>query len=116
MRLTRVLAALFSDARLKDPRYGRNSELAGEDPTLAGEYAVAYLKGMQQWAGAGAGARIKMNAYVKHYTACKSEVSLTSFAPWRVQVLRLTCVLVALFSDARLQIVLRPIDSISSAT
>jgi hypothetical protein len=66
---------------LKDPRYGRNSELAGEDPTLAGEYAVAYLKGMQQWAGAGAGVRIKMNAYVKHYTACESEVSLISFAP-----------------------------------
>ena len=33
---------------VKDPRYGRNSELAGEDPFLSGEYAVAYTQGMQQ--------------------------------------------------------------------
>jgi beta-D-xylosidase 4 len=64
---------------LKDPRYGRNSELAGEDPVLAGEYAVAYLKGMQQWAGEGSGARVKMNAYVKHYTAYGVETDRFNF-------------------------------------
>ncbi|MDA8539187.1 hypothetical protein N9K47_00420 [bacterium] len=69
---TSKLTGIVSSANLDLARYGRNSELAGEDPVLAGEYAVAYLKGMQQLAGAGAGARVKMNAYVKHYTACKS--------------------------------------------
>ena len=47
---------------IKDPRCGRNSELVSEDPLLTGQHAVAYLHGMQQWAGNGSGARIKMNA------------------------------------------------------
>lgn len=34
---------------VKDPRYGRNSELPGEDPFLSGSYAVQYLRGMQQY-------------------------------------------------------------------
>jgi beta-D-xylosidase 4 len=33
---------------VKDPRYGRNSEVPGEDPFLSGSYAVSYLHGMQQ--------------------------------------------------------------------
>lgn len=35
---------------VKDPRYGRNSEIAGEDPFLTGTYAQHYLQGMQQTA------------------------------------------------------------------
>ncbi len=58
---------------LQDPRYGRNSELPGEDPFLTGSYAVAMTGGMQPLqAGTGplAGKLYqKMMAYVKHYTA-----------------------------------------------
>lgn len=33
---------------VRDPRYGRNSELPSEDPTLNGEYAVQVVRGMQE--------------------------------------------------------------------
>lgn len=50
---------------VKDPRYGRNSELAGEDPVLAGAYAAAFVKGVQQRKGG----ILRSAAYLKHYTA-----------------------------------------------
>jgi beta-glucosidase-like glycosyl hydrolase len=53
---------------VKDPRYGRNSELPGEDPFLTGTYAQHYVQGMQQWS-TGAHPHLKMVAYLKHYTA-----------------------------------------------
>ena len=55
---------------VKDPRYGRNSELPGEDPFLSGSYATAYLRGMQQRSARG---HLKMLAMVKHYTAYSKE-------------------------------------------
>ena len=42
---------------VKDPRYGRNSELPGEDPFLSGSYATAYLRGMQQRSARGGDSR-----------------------------------------------------------
>eukprot|EP00658_Telonema_sp_P-2_P004662 TRINITY_DN11725_c0_g2_i2.p1 TRINITY_DN11725_c0_g2~~TRINITY_DN11725_c0_g2_i2.p1 ORF type:complete len:747 (-),score=170.82 TRINITY_DN11725_c0_g2_i2:277-2517(-) len=61
---------------LKDPRYGRNSELAGEDPFLSGEYATAYTRGMQQLSSQG---HLKMLSYLKHYTAYSVEASRFTF-------------------------------------
>ena len=50
---------------VKDPRYGRNSELAGEDPVLAGEYAKAFVRGVQKRKDG----VLRSAAYLKHYTA-----------------------------------------------
>ena len=72
---------------VKDPRYGRNSELPGECPFLSGSYAVAYTKGMQQ-VSAKTG-HLKMLAYLKHYTAYNKEsgrftwkANVTTFDFW----------------------------------
>lgn len=66
---------------VRDPRFGRNSELAGEDPYLSGRYASAYVKGMQQRAtGAGGQPLYKMRAYLKHYTAYSVETSRFTFS------------------------------------
>ena len=55
---------------VKDPRYGRNSEVPGEDPYLSGAYAVSYVRGMQQVSkDPGAKPFPKMLSYLKHYTA-----------------------------------------------
>lgn len=54
----------------RDPRFGRTSELPGEDPYLNGEYAVEYVKGMQQVDEKG---YVKMMAFLKHYTAYSRE-------------------------------------------
>ena len=56
---------------VKDPRYGRNSELPGEDPFLSGSYATSFVQGMQQLSGG----QQKMLAYLKHYTAYSKEAS-----------------------------------------
>jgi len=61
---------------VKDPRYGRNSELAGEDPFLSGSYAVAYTQGMQQVDENG---QLKMLNYLKHYTAYSVEAHRFTF-------------------------------------
>ena len=59
---------------VKDPRYGRNSELPGEDPFLTAQYAINYVKGCQQVSNKPGGKPFpKMLAYLKHYTACKSD-------------------------------------------
>ncbi|CAL0334449.1 unnamed protein product [Lupinus luteus] len=50
----------------RDPRWGRGQETPGEDPVLAGKYAVSYVRGLQ---GDGAGNRLKVAACCKHYTA-----------------------------------------------
>ena len=54
----------------RDPRFGRTSELPGEDPYLNGEYAVEYVRGMQQTDDRG---YLKMMAFLKHYTAYSHE-------------------------------------------
>ena len=51
----------------RDPRFGRNSELPGEDPLLSGTYATHLLRGMQEEDPNG---HPKMIAYLKHLTAC----------------------------------------------
>lgn len=69
---------------VKDPRYGRNSELPGESDFLSGSYAVAMTNGMQavgQGTGALAGKTYqKMLAYVKHYTAYSVETNRFVFS------------------------------------
>ena len=64
--------------QVKDPRYGRNSEVPSEDPFHSGSYAVSYLRGMQQMSSAPR-PRMKMLAYVKHYTAYNVEASRFTF-------------------------------------
>jgi len=57
---------------VRDPRFGRNSELPGEDPLLTGSYATEYVKGQQQRDAKGF---LKMRAYLKHYTAYSVETN-----------------------------------------
>ncbi|KAH7865309.1 hypothetical protein Vadar_004939 [Vaccinium darrowii] len=49
----------------RDPRWGRGQETPGEDPVLASEYAVRYVRGLQE----NDGDRLKVAACCKHYTA-----------------------------------------------
>ena len=56
----------------RDPRFGRTSELPGEDPLLNGMYAAAMVKGMQTHDQAG---YPMMLAYVKHFTAYSTETN-----------------------------------------
>ena len=69
---------------MKDPRYGRNSELVGEDPFLTGSYAAAYGNAMQVLKSGknGLGKKMyqKMLSYVKHYTAYSVEASRFTFS------------------------------------
>ena len=53
-----------------EPRFGRNSELPGEDPYLAGEYASEMVRGMQEPDAAGVPRTI---AYIKHFLAYRRE-------------------------------------------
>ncbi|KAL7157208.1 hypothetical protein ABFS83_02G062100 [Erythranthe nasuta] len=52
----------------RDPRWGRGQETPGEDPLLSGQYAVAYVKALQQ-RDDGDQTRLKVAACCKHYTA-----------------------------------------------
>lgn len=65
----------------KDPRYGRNSELPGECPFLAGTYADHYTQGMQQVSEKTG--FYKMLSYLKHYTAYNKEADRFS---WKANV------------------------------
>jgi beta-D-xylosidase 4 len=66
---------------VKDPRYGRNSELPGEDPHLSAEYATAYVRGMQQSRpGPNGEAIYRSRAYLKHYTAYSVETNRFTFS------------------------------------
>ncbi|CAM8894368.1 unnamed protein product [Rhodiola kirilowii] len=49
----------------RDPRWGRGQETPGEDPIVAAEYAIRYVRGLQ---GDDA-ERLKVAACCKHYTA-----------------------------------------------
>ncbi|XP_073009532.1 probable beta-D-xylosidase 2 [Typha latifolia] len=56
----------------RDPRWGRGQETPGEDPTVSGRYAAAYVRGLQQpYGGKGSHGRnrLKLAACCKHYTA-----------------------------------------------
>jgi hypothetical protein len=52
----------------RDPRFGRLSELPGEDPFHSGQYASAMVRGMQK---EDANGHPKMIAFLKHFTACE---------------------------------------------
>lgn len=52
----------------RDPRWGRGQETPGEDPVLTSQYAVAYVKGLQQ-RDDGNKQKLKVAACCKHYTA-----------------------------------------------
>jgi hypothetical protein len=55
---------------VRDPRFGRNSELPGEDPFLSGSYAVAMTRGMRETDARG---HPMMVSYLKHFTAYSRE-------------------------------------------
>ena len=64
-----ILAQCATDTReqiIRDPRYGRNSELPSEDPTLSGHYASEMVRGMQEGPDT---KYMKVHASLKHYTA-----------------------------------------------
>uniref|UniRef100_A0A2P2NM37 Putative beta-D-xylosidase 5 n=1 Tax=Rhizophora mucronata TaxID=61149 RepID=A0A2P2NM37_RHIMU len=55
----------------RDPRWGRGQETPGEDPLVVSEYAVNYVRGLQD-VGEGrnfTGDRMKVSSCCKHYTA-----------------------------------------------
>ena len=56
----------------RDPRFGRSSELPGEDPTLSGVYATEMVQGMQEEDAHG---YPKMLAFLKHFTAYSTETN-----------------------------------------
>jgi beta-D-xylosidase 4 len=66
---------------VKDPRYGRNSELASESPFLSGQYAASFVRGMQQISNVTG--HLKMISYLKHYTAYSKEAGRFS---WKANV------------------------------
>jgi len=51
---------------VRDPRFGRNSELPGEDPFLSGNYAAEMMQKMQEEDKAGYPRAVM---YLKHFTA-----------------------------------------------
>lgn len=54
----------------RDPRWGRGQETPGEDPNLAGKYAVSYVRGLQEATGGRSGyLHLKVAACCKHFTA-----------------------------------------------
>lgn len=61
----------------RDPRWGRGQETPGEDPVLTGNYAVAFVRGMQERndhleieAGdSSSGFKLKTSACCKHFSA-----------------------------------------------
>jgi len=60
----------------RDPRWGRGQETPGEDPKINGDYAVAYVTGLQ---GDDA-TYLKTSACLKHYAAYSEEQGRNSFA------------------------------------
>jgi beta-glucosidase-like glycosyl hydrolase len=57
---------------LRDPRYGRNSELPGEDPFMTGSYGVAFVSALQT---PDANGHPRVNAYLKHFDAYATETN-----------------------------------------
>lgn len=55
----------------RDPRWGRGQETPGEDPMVTGEYAVAYVRGLQgdSFRGGKLGDHLQASACCKHFTA-----------------------------------------------
>ena len=51
----------------REPRWGRNIETPGEDPYLSGQYAIEFVRGMQE--DGDDGGRLLASACCKHYVA-----------------------------------------------
>lgn len=64
----------------RDPRWGRGQETPGEDPFWSGEYAAAFVRGMQE----GEDARyLKVSACCKHFGAyVEGRCGLIRFGCW----------------------------------
>ncbi|KAG7386520.1 hypothetical protein PHYPSEUDO_015530 [Phytophthora pseudosyringae] len=63
----------------RDPRWGRGQETPGEDPYLTGEYAVAFVRGLQGEAmegreGGEQNKFLKISSCCKHFSAYSQEV------------------------------------------
>ncbi|GMF46279.1 unnamed protein product [Phytophthora fragariaefolia] len=63
----------------RDPRWGRGQETPGEDPYLTGEYAVAFVRGLQGEAMEGHESAeeskfLKLSSCCKHFSAYSQEV------------------------------------------
>ena len=67
----------------RDPRYGRTSELPGEDPFLSGQYAVAMVRAAQgnDDYESGKSKFLKMTLGLKHYDLYSVEEPRPSFIP-----------------------------------
>jgi len=61
----------------RDPRWGRGEETPGEDPTINGEYAQAFVTGMQ---GDQSSGYLKVSSCLKHYAAYSEEAGREGFA------------------------------------
>ncbi|RLN73890.1 hypothetical protein BBJ28_00006355 [Nothophytophthora sp. Chile5] len=55
----------------RDPRWGRGQETPGEDPFLTGEYAVAFVRGLQGEAMEGHEQEANNNTFLKLSSCCK---------------------------------------------
>jgi beta-glucosidase-like glycosyl hydrolase len=66
----------------RDPRWGRGQETPGEDPTLNGEYAEHYVRGLQgaDLSADASGGFLLTSACLKHYAAYSEETGRDSFA------------------------------------
>ncbi|KAM2041301.1 hypothetical protein FF1_034883 [Malus domestica] len=55
----------------RDPRWGRGQETPGEDPLVVSDYAVNYVRGLQEVSEGNktGGDRLKVSSCCKHYTA-----------------------------------------------
>ena len=67
----------------RDPRFGRTSELPGEDPFLSGTYATEMVRGGQGLDAfeSGDSNHLKMTLGLKHYDLYSVEVDRPSFIP-----------------------------------
>lgn len=63
---------------VRDPRFGRNSELPSEDPFLTGSYAIGYVRGMQFGEDPH---YLKMISGLKHFGFYSYETDRCSFIP-----------------------------------
>lgn len=64
----------------REPRWGRNIEVPGEDPILSGEYAVAFVKGME--AAPEDPYHLQASACCKHYVANEMEHATENGVTW----------------------------------
>merc|ERR1719199_723092 len=64
----------------REPRWGRNIETPGEDPYLSGEYATAFVQGMQN--SPEDPSHIQASACCKHYAANSMEASTVAGQKW----------------------------------